>query len=86
MPAFDKFWGERRASSASAFGPMTEMIENAEVTSTSAANSSSRMWRSIQSASRVACDDPVRMKNVSSASRVIVRSLSKPPRSLSIAV
>src|SRR5438309_2027084 len=41
---------------------------------------------SIQSASRVACAEPVRMKNVSAPRRVMVRSLSNPPRSLSIAV
>jgi len=57
-----------------------------EVTSTSAACSSAAMWRSIQSASRIACADPVRMKNVSAAIRVIVTSLSNPPRSLSTAL
>ena len=42
MPALERSSGESRPSSASAFGPMIETIENADVTSTSAANSSSQ--------------------------------------------
>ena len=75
-----------RPSSASALGPITESTENALVTSTSAACSSARMARSIHAKSRVVCAEPVMMKNSSAPSRTMVRSLSKPPRALSIAV
>ena len=77
---------EMRESSVAASGPMTDMTEYALVTSTSAANSPSPICLLIQSASRVACAEPVRMKNESAPSRVMVRSLSNPPRSLSMAV
>ena len=73
-------------SSASARGPISDRTQYALVTSTSAACSSSPMCRSIHAKSRVACEDPVRMRNSPGAIRVIVRSLSKPPRSFSIAV
>ncbi len=86
MPAFDRSSGETRPSSASAFGPITETTENALVTSTSAAASSARIARSIHAKSRVVCAEPVRMKNSSGPSRTTVRSLSKPPRALSMPV
>ena len=44
------------------------------------------MWREIQSASRVACAEPVTIRKRSAASRITVQSLSKPPRAFSIAV
>ena len=67
-------------------GPSPRSTDQPPVTSTSAACSSSPMCRSIHAKSRVVCADPVTMKNSDGASRITVRSLSKPPRAFSIAV
>ena len=85
--AGDRSSGLTRASSSRAFGPITDSTQYSALTSVSTACSSAPMWRAIQSASRVACAEPVTIrKRVGCGCRITVRSLSKPPRSLSIAV
>ena len=74
------------ARSSRAFGPIKESTAIMPLTSASTAFSSARVCRAIQSASRVGWAEPVTSRKLCAASRVIVRSLSKPPRSFSIAV
>ena len=82
----DRSSGLTRASSSRERGPISDSTLNIALTSVSTTCSSAPMWRVIQSASRVACAEPVTMRKRSGASRITVRSLSKPPRSLSNAV
>ena len=66
---------------------MSDSTENIALTSVSVACSRvASMWRAIQSMSRVVWAEPVTIRKRSTASRITVRSLSKPPRSFSIAV
>ena len=81
-PAGDRSSGLTRPSSSRAFGPITEITLHSALTSVSTANSCAPMWRRIQSASRTGCAEPVTIRKLSGATRITVRSLSKPPRSI----
>jgi hypothetical protein len=82
----DRSSGLTRASNSRAFGPMTDSTLSIGEMSVSTACSPAAMWRPIQSASRVACAEPVTSRKRSAACRMTVRSLSMPPRALSIGV
>ena len=82
----DKSSGLTRASSSRERGPISDSTEYSALTSVTTTCSSALAWRVIQSRSRCGWAEPVTTRKRSAAWRITVRSLSKPPRSLSIAV